>query len=83
MLVAQAGLVSPDLWKMAAITLISASVLLGGLVTASKGRWGWLLVGLVLGGVIWPFTALLPASPRSVWRRFTARRSSLREPSIG
>jgi hypothetical protein len=43
--------------------------LLGGLVTALKGRWGWLAAGLVFGGALWLFTAFLPAAPGSVWAR--------------
>lgn len=42
-------------------------VLSAGIVTALKGRWGWLAVGLLLGGTLWLFTAFLPAAPGSAW----------------
>lgn len=46
-------------------------VLLAGAVTAAKGRWGWVVVGLLTWGVIWLGTAFLIATPDSVWgRRF-------------
>jgi hypothetical protein len=49
--------------------LLGLCALLGGVVTALKGRWGWLAVGLLFGGWLWLFTAFLPASPDSVWAR--------------
>jgi hypothetical protein len=45
-------------------------VLAGFVVTALKGRWGFLLLGFLLGGLSWPVTALvLIATPRSAWAR--------------
>jgi hypothetical protein len=41
------------------------AVPVGVLVTAAKGRWGWLF----LGGLIWPLTARLIATPDSIWGR--------------
>jgi hypothetical protein len=57
--------VAPDPWVLAYVVVL----VVGGVVTAAKGRWGWMLVGVLLGGVIWPLTALLPAAPTSIWRR--------------
>ena len=52
-------------------TIVAASVVVAGGVTAAKGRWGWLLVGLLTGGLAWLYSATLPAVPGSVWgRRF-------------
>lgn len=50
---------------MIAALVLSSTV--GGLVTAAKGRWGWLAAGLVTGGVAWTLTALLIATPDSLW----------------
>ena len=41
----------------------------GGLVTLAKGRYGWFLVGLLTGGVLWNLTAILIAAPNSLWAR--------------
>ena len=49
------------------LLLLFAVIALGGLVTLLKGRLAWFLVGFVFGGLIWPFTAWLPATPDSVW----------------
>jgi hypothetical protein len=46
----------------------------GGIVTALKGRWGWLAVGLLTGGLLWMLTAFLPAAPQSTCARRRARR---------
>jgi hypothetical protein len=45
------------------------SVIVGGVVTAAKGRLGFLCIGLLLGGVTLPLSALLIATPDSVWAR--------------
>ena len=50
-------------------TIVAASVVVAGGVTAAKGRWGWLLVGLLTGGFAWLYAATLPAAPGSVWSR--------------
>ena len=41
----------------------------GGVVTASKGRWGWFAVGLLTGGALWLLTAFLVATHDSLWAR--------------
>ncbi len=58
--------------------LVVIAVIAGGVVTAAKGRWGWLAVGLLFGGLIWPLTAFLAAAQGSLWQRntLTAERSS-------
>jgi hypothetical protein len=66
--IAEAGgnfIVSPSWW----VVTSWVAVPVGGLVTAAKGRWGWLLVGVFLAGLIWPLTALLIATPDSIWGR--------------
>jgi hypothetical protein len=64
--------ISPNPWLLAAY---AAWWLFGG-VTAAKGRWGWLVVGLLLGGLIWPLTAvLLRPAPGSLWARVVRRRA--------
>ena len=55
--------------------MVAVMVIFGcGVVTAAKGRWGWLLVGVLVGGVIWPIAALLRAGPGSLWARVFGRR---------
>ena len=77
MLVAESGefLVSPNagllLWSVLALSLIPAC----GVITALKGQWMWLAIGLVTGGLLWILTALLlPPAPDSSWARRRARR---------
>ena len=65
-------LVTPDPFLMAVSLLVLGLVVTGGVVTALKGRWGWLAVGLLLGSLIWPLTALLPAAEGSRWRKLRA-----------
>lgn len=50
-------------------TVLIGSLLIAGGVTAAKGHWGWVLVGLLTGGLPWFVTALLPAAPDSMWTR--------------
>jgi hypothetical protein len=49
--------------------LLLLCVLAGGVVTALKGRWGWLAIGFLIGGTPWLFSAFLAASPNSAWAR--------------
>jgi len=60
-------------WLIAwAVLLVLA--LACGVVTAAKGRWGWVAIGLVTVGFLWLGTAFLPARPGSWWaRRRSAR----------
>jgi hypothetical protein len=51
------------------LAALGAASLIGGMMTALKGRWGWFLLGLLTGGLIWPATALLIARPDSPWGR--------------
>jgi hypothetical protein len=53
-------------WEFAG-TIVFLTVMFGGAVTALKGRWGWFLVGLATGGIIWPLTAAVLAKPGSAW----------------
>jgi hypothetical protein len=50
---------------VAAVLVLSSCV--GGMITAAKGRWGWLCAGLLTSGLAWPLTALLIATPDSLW----------------
>ena len=82
MLIAESGefLVSPNagllLWSALAFILITAS----GVVTALKGQWMWLAIGLLTCGLLWILTALLlPAAPDSWWARRRARRRLITE----
>jgi hypothetical protein len=45
-------------------------------VTAMKGRWTWLLAGLLTGGLLCLYSAFLPAEPGSLWARIASRRTS-------
>jgi hypothetical protein len=51
------------------LALAPLLVLACGAITAAKGRWGWLAVGLLTSGLIWPLTALMAAAPGSAWER--------------
>lgn len=55
--------VTPSPW----LVLLCFCWLVLGSVTAAKGHWLWLLIGVPLGGVIWPVSALMPAARRSLW----------------
>ena len=42
-------------WEFAG-TIVFLIVLFAGAVTALKSRWGWFVLGLATGGIIWPLT---------------------------
>jgi hypothetical protein len=72
--------VTPGPWLM--IWTVCAFVwFLGGIATVAKGRWGWFLIGLPLGGLIWPPTALSRAKPGSIWDRASSRIADRRRSS--
>jgi len=54
-------------------TLLIGLAFIGGCVTAAKGQWGWLLVGLLTGGLPLLVTAFVSALPGSLWARFVGR----------
>ena len=54
--------------------LLVLCILLAGLVTALKGRWGWLVAGLLTGGLAWLLSAFLSAAAGSPWSRLGSRR---------
>lgn len=64
--------VTPSIGALA--VAIIAITILGTAVLAAKGRWGWLLIGLLTGGALLPILAILvrPA-PHSIWARVTTR----------
>jgi hypothetical protein len=62
------------------LTVIGFSVLVliaapCGIVTAAKGRWGWLALGVLTSGLLWIVGATQPPRPGSLWLRLAARRS--------
>ena len=63
-----ASIVAPDA-GLAVYTVLLLFGCVGGLVTLAKGRYGWFLVGLLTGGVLWNLTAILIATPDSLWAR--------------
>jgi hypothetical protein len=70
-LIVEAGgsfVVTPDIGFFVWLALVLC-VIVGGVVTAAKGRMGFLFIGLLLGGLTWPLSALLIATPDSPWAR--------------
>jgi hypothetical protein len=57
-------------------TIVMGLVLVAGAVTAAKGRWGWVLIGLLTGGLLWLATAFLAPSADSFWVRRGSRAAS-------
>jgi hypothetical protein len=51
------------------VVALTVLALPAGLVTAAKGRWGWVVVGLLTSGLAWIATAFLLATPDSLWGR--------------
>jgi cell division protein FtsW (lipid II flippase) len=73
--------VMPDL-GLILWTVYVATVLVLAVVTGLKGRWIWLLVGLLLlGGLPLFYAAFLPPEPDSVWAAWTRRRARRRAAS--
>ena len=50
-----------EIWAFTLVTLTA------GIVTAAKGRYVWLALGLFLLGLPWLVSSLLLAKPGSVW----------------
>ncbi|WP_205698216.1 hypothetical protein [Conexibacter sp. SYSU D00693] len=48
-----------------------------GVVTALKGRWGWVVAGLLLAGLPWLVSAWVAPADTSWWARRRARRSGV------
>ena len=65
--------VSPSPWLIL-FTLLFAGMLVCAGVAAAKGRWGWFVAGLLLGGLPWLAAPFLTAMPDSAWGRRRARR---------
>ena len=55
--------------ELIAWTVLIGLLLIAGAVTAAKGRPGWVLIGLLTGGLPWVVTAFLTAAPDSLWTR--------------
>jgi hypothetical protein len=50
-------------------TILLGLLLVAGAITAAKGHWEWVAVGLLTGGLPWCVTAFLHAAPGSLWAR--------------
>jgi len=74
-------LVAPDtgllIWTIVALTY-GPVVLYAGVVTALKGHWLWLAIGLLTVGLVFLYSAFLPAAPDSEWGRRRDRRARRR-----
>lgn len=66
-------IVAPSLGLVAWTALVVLLLVLGA-ITAAKGRWGWVAVGLLTGGLPWPVTAFLKPSRDSLRVRIKAPR---------
>ena len=64
----QAFVVEPNV-GLAFWTLLMTTVIPAGIITAAKGRLGWLALGLLTSGLLWLLTAWLIATPDSPWAR--------------
>jgi len=60
--------VAPNLGLLVWTALVGL-LLVAGAITAAKGRWGWVAVGLLTGGLPWLVTAFWHARPDSLWAR--------------
>ena len=55
-------------------TILLAVACCAGVVTALKGLWVWVIVGILTTGLAFFVSAFLPAKPGSPWARWAARR---------
>lgn len=65
-------LLAPQLFTLTAPELVVLIVLLGvvpGIVTVTKGRWAYLIAGIVLSPAAWWIATLRLAKPTSFWAR--------------
>jgi hypothetical protein len=73
-------LVAPDagllIWT-ALVLVYGPAVLCAAVITAMKGHWTWLVVGLLTGGLALLYSTFLPARPDSEWVRRRDRRRSV------
>ena len=65
--------VSPSPWLIVFTLLFASMLLVCAGVALAKGRWGWFVAGLLLGGLPWLAAPLLTARPDSAWGRRKAR----------
>ncbi|HEY1777791.1 MAG TPA: hypothetical protein VGG41_16665 [Solirubrobacteraceae bacterium] len=56
-------------------TVLGLVLLACAVVTATKGRWGWLALGLLTAGLLWILGAIKPALPGSLWERLRSGRT--------
>jgi hypothetical protein len=57
--------IEPSPWFSAWLLVLFVAAV----ITALKGRWGWLLVGCIFGGLLWLVSAWLAPRPGSCWAR--------------
>jgi len=55
-------------------SIVMAAAFCAGIITAVKGRWLWLIAGLLTSGLAFFYSAFLPPAPDSLWARGTTRR---------
>lgn len=60
--------VSPGWLPMLSLAVL-ALAFASAVIAAAKGRWGWVLVGLLTGGLGWFVGAWLRPVPGSAWTR--------------
>jgi hypothetical protein len=65
--------VSPSLW-LVLWTVYVFAVVVGAVITGLKGRYVWLLVGLLLGGLPLLCSPFLRPEPGSPWAGWASRR---------
>jgi hypothetical protein len=70
-------------WGVVVFTVLLAVALPCGVVTAMKGRWGWLVLGLMTSGLLWIVGALQPPAPASLWQRWHSARTARHDPGTG
>lgn len=61
-------------WELVVFTLLVCVALACAIVTAIKGRWGWLVLGLMTAGLLWIVGALQPPAPSSLLQRWRSVR---------
>jgi hypothetical protein len=64
--------VAPSIWLILWTVYVFAVVIVA-ILTGLKGRYGWLLIGLFLGGLPLFYSAFLTPEPGSLWARWATR----------
>lgn len=69
------GVLSPSTALLVYTLLVFVALVCAGLC-AAKGRWGYLLAGVVTVGIFWVVGATRPAISGSVWARILSARQA-------